>query len=412
MNLELLIAGRLYGTRKGERRISRPAVAIAQWGVAIGAIVMFVSICIITGFKQQIRDKITGFGGHIQVQNYEAYSDGEAPVTADTTLLAELSATEGIMHVQRYIQKPGMIVANKEYEGIIIKGIGEEYDLAFIKQNIVEGEIPQFSDSAASNSIVISRSIANKLKARINDRINIYFLNKGIKARRMSVAAIYETHLAELDNIMTFTDIYTARKLNNWNSSQVTAIEIAVNDYTEVNAVRNRTNQATAKAAERNGESLYVPTIEEMYPSLFGWLDMLDQTVWIILVLVLCIAGFTMTSGLLILILEKTSHIGILKSIGARDLSIRKVFIYYACFIVGKGLVAGNIIAAILCLLQQETGIIALDPEMYYMDRVPIEFTWLLVPVNIGMFIISATMLILPSMLISRIEPTKAMKFD
>lgn len=412
MNLELFIARRLYGTRKGTRHISRPAVAIAQWGVAIGAVVMFVSICIIVGFKHQIRDKITGFGTHIQVQSQRAYSDGESPLTADSTLLMELLSTEGVMHIQRSINKAGMIVANNEYEGIVIKGIGQEYDSTFFKENIIEGEMPYFGDTSASNNIVISRHTANRLNVNVGDKINIYFMNNGIKARRMKVAAIYETHLTEMDKLVAFTDIYTTQRLNGWSKNQVTAIEITVDEYSKLHETRDRIYETATNAEARGGEVFYIPTVEELYPALFGWLEMLDQTVWIILILVLCISGFTMVSGLLILILEKTSLIGILKAIGAENASIRRIFIYYSCFIVGKGLIAGNAIAAILCLMQQHFRIVALDPEMYYMNSVPIEFTWLLIPMNIAMFFLSVAILTLPSMLISGIEPTKAIKFE
>ncbi len=412
MNLELFIANRLYGTRKGARRISRPAVAIAQWGVAIGAAVMFASICIIVGFKHQIRDKVSGFGGHIQIMDASAGIESETPIDAGAAFMNELATADGVKNVQCYAMKPGMIVANNEYEGIALKGIGQDFDLSFFARHIVEGEIPQFSDSVASNAIVLSRSMANKLNAKIGEKINIYFLQGGIKARRMSVAAIYETHLSDMDRTIALTDIYTARRLNGWNKEEATAIEITAEDFNKLYETRDRINLTVAKYAETNGSMLYAPTVEELYPALFGWLGMLDQTVWIILVIVLFIAGFTMVSGLLILILEKTSLIGTLKALGAGNVPIRRIFIYYACFIVGKGLVAGNIIAIVLCLIQLHLKPIALDPEMYYMDRVPIEFTWLLLPMNIGMFVLSVAMLVLPSMLISRIEPTKAIKFE
>lgn len=412
MNLELFIAGRLYGTRKGTRRISRPAVTIAQWGVTIGAVIMFVSICIIVGFKQQVRNKITGFSGHIQVHSNDTFGEMETSMTADSTLLMDIATASEVLNVRRYVQKAGIIIANNEYEGIVLKGIGEEYDPVFFAQNIIEGEIPQFSDSASSNAIIISRTTANRLNCHAGEKISIYFPGKGIKARRMTIAAIYETHLAEIDNLIALTDISTMQRLNNWSHDKVTALEITIKEFDHLHETRERINSAISEASARNKEPLYAPTTEELYPALFGWLGMLDQTVWIILILVLGISGFTMVSGLLILILEKSGLIGILKAVGAKDASIRKIFLYYACFIVGKGLIVGNIIATALCLLQQHYGIVALDPEMYYMNRVPIEFTWLLLPMNIGMFIISVAMLTLPSMLISRIEPTKAIKFE
>lgn len=411
MNLELFLARRLYSTRKGGRRISRPAVAIAQWGVAVGTLVMFVSICIIVGFKQQIRDKVIGFGGHIQVMSYEALSDGATPVRADSAFLEELLSVDGVEHVQPFAVKPGMVVGNDEYEGILLKGVGCDYDLAFVKDNVIDGELPVWSNDRPSNAVALSRSTAGKLRVNVGDKVNVYFLQDGIKARRMTVDAIYETHLSELDDIMALTDVYTVRRLNGWGSDEFTGVELTVNDYDMVDFVSVGVNEVV----ERNnsyGGSLYAPTIDELYPSLFTWLSVLDQTVWLILILVLFIAGFTTVSGLLILILEKSNFIGVMKAIGSRDVSIARVFLYYSCFIIGKGIMWGNVLAVLLCLLQQQFQIVGLDPSMYYMDCVPVGFTWLLVPMNIGIFVLSVLMLLLPSMFISRIEPTKAIKFE
>lgn len=411
MNLELFLARRLYSTRKGGRRISRPAVAIAQWGVAVGTLVMFVSICIIVGFKQQIRDKVIGFGGHIQVMSYEALSDGASPVRADSAFLEELLSVEGVEHVQPFAVKPGMVVGNDEYEGILLKGVGSDYDLSFIKDNVIEGKLPVWSNDRPSNAVALSRSTAGKLRVNVGDKVNVYFLQDGIKARRMTVDAIYETHLSELDDIMALTDVYTVRRLNGWDSDEFTGVELAVNDYDMVDFVSAGVNEVVERN-NSNGDSLYAPTIDELYPSLFAWLSVLDQTVWLILILVLFIAGFTTVSGLLILILEKSNFIGVMKAIGSRDVSIARVFLYYSCFIIGKGILWGNVIAVVLCLLQQQFQIVGLDPSMYYMDCVPVGFTWLLVPMNIGIFVLSVLMLLLPSMFISRIEPTKAIKFE
>ncbi len=412
MSLEFFIAKRLYGTRKGERHISRPAVTIAQWGVAIGALVMFVSICIIVGFKNQVREKVIGFGGHIQILNAQSDSEGPMPITIDSALLGNTRSIDGICSAEPFIQKPGMIVANGEYEGIVLKGVGENYSLQFIEENIIEGKLPAFSDTASSNSIIISKAIADKLNCKTGDRINVYFMQKGIKARKMNVAAVYETHLSELDNVMAITDIYTTRRLYGWEAGKASGIEMLTDDYGKLYMQRDAINSIALKASARNDEMLYVPTIEELYPALFSWLDILDQTVWLILILVLCIAAFTMISGLLILILEKSSFIGIMKAIGAGNISIRKVFLYYSCFIIGKGLIIGNIAGIAFCMIQQQTGVIALDPGMYYMDRVPIEFSWLLVPMNIAMFVVSVTIMVVPSMLISKIQPTKAIRFE
>ncbi|MBO5807659.1 MAG: ABC transporter permease [Bacteroidaceae bacterium] len=410
MNLELFIAKRLYGTRKGARRISRPAVAVAQWGVAVGTVVMFVSICIIVGFKHTIRDKVVGFGGHIQLMDVETAANGDVPMVASDELLAELSSVEGVKNVAPTVQKPGMVLAGGEYEGVVLKGVGDGYDLDFLKENLVEGTLPSFTGSAASGSVVISRYLASRLKVAVGDKLNLYFLQNGVKARRMSVAAIYETHLSELDGMMAVTDMYTVRRLNGWGNDEVNAVEISINDYEELENVRQRVNGVAMQYSSTS--RLYAPTIEELYPALFAWLGVLDQTVWLILVLVLFIAGFTMVSGLLILILEKSSFIGTMKALGAGNVSVARVFLYYACIVIGKGIVAGNAVALLLCLLQKYTGVVALDPEMYYMTSVPVEFSWLLIPMNVFMFLLSVAMLLLPSMFIARIEPTKAIRFE
>ena len=412
MNLELFLARRLYSTRNGKRHLSRPAVTIAQWGVTVGTVVMFLSICIIVGFKHQVRDKVVGFGGHIQIQNSNTSRGHTSPVTADSALLRSLHATDGIKHIQQYVQMPGIILANGEYEGILLKGIDNSYDRSFFTLNIVEGELPEFSAEEPSNAIVISKTTADRLNLKKGDNANLYFMQDGIRARKMTVSAIYETHLTEFDGVMAITDIYTTRKLNGWENEKATAIEITLDNFDNRYICCDNIAEAVDSAAIRNREGLYPATIDELQPAIFNWLGVLDQTVWIILILVICIAGFTMISGLFILILEKSNFIGIMKATGANNLSIRKIFLYYAGMIVVKGMLIGNAISVAICILQQQTGIIAIDPEMYYMESVPIEFSWLLVPMNIGMFIISIAILVVPSMLISKIEPVKAIKFE
>lgn len=412
MNLEFFLASRLYSTRKGKRRLSRPAVTIAQCGVAIGTIVMFLSICIIVGFKNQVRDKVVGFGGHIQILNYESSNESATPITVDSILTSEVQATNGVKQIQQYVQVPGIILANGEYEGIALKGVDSSYDLSFFASSIVEGELPEFTSEAASNAVIISRTTAKRLKLKSGDKVNIYFMQGGIRARKMTVAAIYETYLTEFDNVMALTDIYTTRKLNGWEADKATGVEITIDNYDNRYLCSEELGTAIDDAAIRNREGLYSATIDELYPAIFNWLDVLDQTVWIILILVICIAGFTMVSGLFILILEKSNFIGIMKAVGAANISIRRIFIYYAGMIVVKGMLIGNAVAIAICIIQQQSGIIAINPEMYYMDKVPIEFSWLLVPMNIAMFIISIAILVIPSMLISKIEPVKAIKFE
>ena len=286
MNLELFLANRLYSTRKGKRRISRPAVTIAQWGVAIGTLVMFVSICIIVGFKNQVRDKVIGFGGHIQIMSPKTSNDGVTPIQVDKKLKEDLIATNGVKHVQQYAQITGLILAKGEYEGIVVKGIDRDYDMSFFASNITEGKIPQFSDSIASNEIIISKYTASKLNIGVGDKVNTYFMQGGIRARKMQVAAIYETHLTEFDKVIAITDIYTTRKLNGWENNKATGLEITVDDFEKIELCCEDIYQAVKDAVKRNHENMSISTIDQLYPSMFNWLDVLDQTVWIILILV------------------------------------------------------------------------------------------------------------------------------
>lgn len=412
MNLELFIAKRLYALRKGGKKISRPAITIAQWGVSIGIIVMMLSLAIVVGFKNEVRNKIIGFGGHIQINNYEAAADGDSYVTITDEDIENLKECNGVSHAQRFVQKPGLLAVGDEYEGVIVKGVSKEYDLSFFKQHLVNGTIPHSNDSLKEHWIVLSSSMAKRLNCSTGDKINVYFIHDNIRARRMLVAGIYETHLQEMDRLFAITDIETTRRLNGWNSEQASGIEISVTDYENIEQTRSNMAATVSDIAFRERQSLYIQTIEEVNPALFAWLGVLNQTVWVILILVLGIAGFTMISGLLILILEKSNLIGILKAVGAQNVSIRKIFLYYACFIIGRGMLWGNFIAVVLCLLQQHTGIVALDPELYYMNRVPIEFSWVMIPMNLFMFVLSVAMLLVPSMLISKIEPSKAIKFE
>jgi lipoprotein-releasing system permease protein len=412
MNVELFIARRLFSTGKGKKRISKPAVLIAQWGVAVGLLVMILSVCIVVGFKHQVREKIVGFGQHIQVRNYEGTMAGETPVTATDSLLRAIEAVPMVNSSHVYAGKPGLIAAGDEFDGIMLKGVAADYDLSFFANYLIEGEIPTFSDTATTGALLLSKPIADKMQVEVGDKVNIYFVQNNVKARRFTIKGLYRTNLSEMDNLMALTDIYTIRRLNGWEDDKCTGIEVSLSNYDALEVVCDSVASLIDKEAEKNYEKLYVRTVEEMNPALFAWLDILDSTVWVIMVLVLAVAGFTMISGLLILILEKSNFIGILKAIGSKDISIRRIFLYYAMFIIGKGMLWGNIMGFAIALIQYYFGIVKLDAEMYYMDIVPIEFTWWLLPLNIAMFLLSTAMLVLPSMLISHIEPTKAIRFE
>lgn len=412
--MELFIARRLYKSEQGSRSVSRPAVLIAQIGVALGLAVMLVTIAVSFGFKHEVREKAVGFSSHIHISNYESGQSYEAlPVATDSALLGRLAAIPSVEHVQRYAAKPGVFRTDNDFIGYILKGVGEDYDLSFYAQYLKEGVLPQFSDSVASGNILISRVIADKLQLGVGDKVDSYFLQGTMRARRYTVAGIYETGFNEYDRLFVIADLKAVQALNRWEPDQVTGVEVVLSDFSKVEDMNWELGTLLDRTEDKYGNQYLVQSVTDINPGLFAWLDVLDMNVWLILALMIGVAGFTMISGLLILIIERTQFIGILKALGASNASVRKAFLYLAMLIIGKGMLWGNIVGLGLCAVQKFTGLIPLDPANYYLDRVPIEFNWLFIlAVNVVMFVLSVLILIVPSHLISRIYPTKAMRFE
>lgn len=415
MNLPLFIAKRIYGDKGDKHKVSRPAITIATAGVAIGLAVMIVSICVVLGFKHTIQAKVIGFGSHIQVTNFVAQTETEQyPIAASDSVMGAIRNIGGVKHAERFAYKQGILKTDSNFLGIVLKGVGQEWDSTFIHENMVSGSIPRFSDAASSNKILISQSIANKLNLKQGQRVFAYFIdNNGVRIRRFTIAGIYQTNLSQYDSYMVFTDIYTTIKLNGWNPDQVSGIEVTVNDFKHVDDVEHQFIRQINKRTDHYGETYTSQTIKDINPQIFRWLDLLDMNVWIILALMTAVAGVTMISGLLIIILERTTMIGILKALGARNKTIRHLFLWFATFIIGRGLIIGNIIGLGACFLQRYLGIVKLDPATYYVSTVPIEFNVpLLVLFNVATLLISVLVLIGPSYLISHIHPAKSMRYE
>lgn len=415
MNLPLFIAKRIYGDKGDKHKVSRPAIGIATAGVAIGLAVMIVSVCVVLGFKHTIQAKVIGFGSHIQVTNFVAQTETEQyPIAASDSVMGAIHAINGVKHAERFAYKQGILKTDSNFLGIVLKGVGPEWDSTFIHENMVSGDIPRFSDVASSNKILISQSIANKLNLKQGQRVFAYFIdNDGIRIRRFNIAGIYQTNLSQYDSYMVFTDLYTTIKLNGWNPDQVSGIEVTVNDFNHVDDVEHQFIRQINKRTDHYGETYTSQTIKDINPQIFRWLDLLDMNVWIILALMTAVAGVTMISGLLIIILERTTMIGILKALGARNKTIRHLFLWFATFIIGRGLIIGNIIGLGVCFLQQYFGIVRLDPATYYVSTVPVEFNVpLLLLLNVATLLISVLVLIGPSYLISHIHPAKSMRYE
>jgi lipoprotein-releasing system permease protein len=415
MNFPLFIAQRIYGDQGDKHKVSRPAITIATIGVAIGLAVMIVSVCVVLGFKHTIQAKVIGFGSHIQVTNFVAQTETEQyPIAASDSVMGAIRNIGGVKHAERFAYKQGILKTDSNFLGIVLKGVGPEWDSTFIHQNMVSGSIPRFSDEASSNKIVISQSIANKLNLKQGQRVFAYFIDSnGVRIRRFTIAGIYQTNLSQYDSYMVFTDLYSTIKLNGWNPDQVSGIEVTVNDFNHVDDVEHQFIRQINKRSDHYGETYTSQTIKDINPQIFRWLDLLDMNVWIILALMTAVAGVTMISGLLIIILERTTMIGILKALGARNKTIRHLFLWFATFIIGRGLIIGNIIGLGVCFLQKYLGIVKLDPATYYVSTVPIEFNLpLLVLLNVATLLISVLVLIGPSYLISHIHPAKSMRYE
>lgn len=418
--LSLFLAKRFFlkgdVNNKNKRNASAPAIVIATAGIAIGLAVMLISVCIVRGFQDEVRDKLAGFTSHIEIVDQRIYSSPENyPLTTDKSLIEQVANTPGVKHVQRFSQKLGIFKTNDNFAGIALKGIGEEYDVSFLNNYLIAGKIPEIKKGVSSNKIVISNSLAKLLNLKVGDKIYSYFFSETIKQRRFTISGIYDTHLPQFDKTFVLTDIYTVNKLNDWTTNQSNGLEVKLHSYDDLQTVQSELVRKFAGNLDENGNPYSVVSIKEnpRTISMLSWLDLLDVNVLVILIIMVIVGGFTMISGLLILILERTRTIGILKALGATNTRIRHTFLWFASFIISRGLVIGNLIGMLLIGIQHWFHIVRLDPDTYYVDTVPVEIHigWILA-VNLFALVITMLSLIIPSFLISRIQPAKAIQFD
>ena len=415
MNFPLFIAKRLYSDQGDKRKVSRPAIHIAVAGVAIGLAVMIISVCVVLGFKHTIRDKVIGFGSHIQVADFMTLQQmNQYPVVMNDSMIQVIKKAPGVKHVQRFAMKEGILKTDEDFLGVGFKGVGPEWDSTFIHENMVEGSIPKFDDQASHNKILISKTMADKLRLKAGQRIFAYFIDhNGVRTRRFTISGIYQTNLKKYDEVMVYADLYTVVKLNGWEEDQASGAELTVNDFNQLQTTEDYIVKNINRTVDQYGETYSSATIKELNPQIFQWLNLMDLNVWVILGLMLAVAGVTMISGLLIIILERTSMIGVMKALGARNKTIRHTFLWFAAFIIGKGLLYGNILAFAILLIQKYTGLVKLDAQTYYVSTVPVEFNWIyIIALNVATLLISVFILVAPSYLISHIHPAKSMRYE
>lgn len=415
MSFERFIARRIYSDKASDgEKFSRPAVRIAMLGVAIGLAVMIVSLAVVLGFKHEIKSKVMGLGGHVQALSITQNEKYEIlPITTDASLIRKIKRVGNVDHVQQVATKLGVLKTDDDFAGLTFKGIGSDYDTGFLQSCIVDGSMPHFSEKESSNEILISKRVADDLGLEVGGKVFSYFMSDGsMRARRFKVAGIYVTNMDDYDKNLAFTDICTVRKLNGWDDTMSSSLEIAVKDF---NLLDTTVKQLRFLRGERNesGATTGVFSIKDLSAHTFAWLDVLDMNVVMILVLMILVSAFTVVSGLLIIMLERINMIGVLKVLGATNKSVRQIFVHFSIMLVGKGMLWGNVVGLVLCVLQQQFHVVSLDASTYYIDSVPIQFDWLLIlAVNAITLLISSVVIWGSSHLISIGKPASTLRFD
>ena len=414
MNLPYFIAQRLIKGRREGTSFSRPINVIAIVGIAVGLAVMILAVAILTGFKQQIREKVVGFGSHIQITNFDANISFETvPISGAQEFVPKIKQIPGIKHIQVFATKAGIIKTDDEIQGVVLKGIGSDFDWNYFSRNMVDGSVFEVTDTGRTDKVIISKKVSDMLRLRTGDAFAMYFVQEPPRSRKFVISGIYETSLDEFDKIYVFCDIGHIKRLNGWEDDQISGFEIFISDFDRLDEMTYAVRDAIGYRIAEDEAQFKVTNIKFRHPQIFDWLNFQDLNVIIIILLMLIVAGFNMISGLLILILEKTNMVGVLKALGSDDITIRRVFLYQAAYLIGKGLLWGNLIGIGLAFIQLKTGLISLDPTSYYIKTVPVNLDPLhIILLNAGTMAAIIFMLLVPSQLISRITPIKAIRYD
>jgi len=408
LNVEFFIARGILS--KDSSNFSRPIVRLSVLSIALGLAVMILAVAVTSGFKTAITDKVIGFGSHIQITSFDLNRSYEtSPVSIDQPFYPGLMDSAGIRHIQVFATKSGLIKTTDQIQGIILKGISTDFDWSFFKDKIVEGQLLVIDPEKISDDILISRKIADRMQFKLGDEVRAYFVNPeemAPRGRKFRIAGIYESGLEEFDNLYLIGDIRHVQRLNNWDKSEISGFEVFVDDYRNIDHMADMVYQVI-------GYNLNITSIKEMYPQIFEWLNLQDMNVIIILTLMIAVAAINMISTLLILILEKTNMIGVLKALGATNRTIRKIFLYNASFIIGRGLVFGNIIGLGIAFLQLHFQLFRLDQESYYVPYVPVQLEVASVLLlNLGTLLLCLLFMLIPSYIIMRISPVRAIRWD
>ena len=406
MNVEYFIAKRLFTAKEENNSYTKPILRIAILAIALSVAIMLLSVMVVTGFKNDISDKIIGFGSHITISSFSDNQSYETePIQISDSLYNSILENSEVKHISTFATKAGIIKTNNEILGVVLKGVSSNYDWTFFNNNLIAGKCFNINDSIKTNNVLISENSANSLQLGVGDDLFMYFVQDPPRVRKFQISGIYNTALSDFDKLYVMGDIKHIQSLNSWEKNQIGGVELMLNDFNNLDLV-------TQSIYEKIPYNLNASSIKEKTPQIFDWLDLQDINVRVILILMLIVGGINMITALLILILERTKMIGILKALGANNWSVRRVFLYSALHLILKGLFWGNSIALGFAFLQNKFSIISLDPNIYYMNTVPVNFDFLtVILLNLGTISVCYLILVIPSVIIAKITPIKAIRF-
>ncbi|WP_010136254.1 ABC transporter permease [Ochrovirga pacifica] len=410
MNYELFIANRLTKSKEYKSSVSSPIIKIAIGAISIGMVMMLISLATGLGLQQKIREKVAGFNGHLVISNFDNNQSktSQVPISIEQEFYPDFKQVKGVKHVQVFATRPGVIRTESDFEGVLLKGVGKDYDWSFFKEYLVSGNLPSFQ-TKISKEVLLSQTIANRMQLKVGDQFDTFFVKENsnnLPSRRVfQVVGIFNTGFEEFDQNLMLGDLNQIRSLNKWEANQVGGFEVFVKDFDALSAIALEVYQSID--ATLDSRSLF-----EQFPQIFEWLKLFDGNIAVIIVIMIVVAGINMITALLVLILERTQLIGVLKTLGATSWSVRKIFLYNAAYIVGRGLFLGNLIGLLLLFLQYKFHLITLDPKSYYVHVAPVAITiWQVAFLNLGTLLLCICMMLIPSIIITKISPAKSVKF-
>jgi len=417
MNLEYFIAHRLNKGDKKSKSLSLLIIKITTIAISLSLATMIISVAIVVGFRKEIQDKLSGFVGHILITSHNVNESYELkPIELDSTVISKILSTKGVEHVQVFALKAGLVKHKDIIQGVVFKGVWHDFNWNFFTQYFIKGKKINLDTVPSSKQIIISKELADKLNYKLNDNLFAFFIQEPPRFKKYKISGIYNTGLVDFDNIYILTDIRQIQKLNNWDEQGkflISGYEVFIKNFKEIDQITYKLKRKIAFGFNPDKPKLKIENLKELYPQIFDWLTLVDMNVIVILTIMIIIATINMTTGLLIIILEKTNFIGILKALGAKNSSIRKIFIYNSWFILKNGLLLGNGLGLTLVLIQYVFQIIPLSPETYYVSYVPVYLNiWHIIALNLGTILITLLFMIVPSSIAAKVDPVRAIKFE